>query len=64
MLLRGGLVRADCLEAGQNGEAQCGQQAAAGLLLRKVFKYVVPLTNEMRIYSSIVQNGIYRLASL
>ena len=46
MLLRGGLVRADSLEAEQNGEAQCGQQTAAGLLLRKVFKYVVPLTNE------------------
>ena len=46
LLLRGSLVRADSLEAEQNGEAQCGQQAAAGLLLRKVFKYVVPLTNE------------------
>ena len=49
VLLRGGLVRADCLEAGQNGEAQFGQQAAAGLLLRRVSKYVVPLSNEMRI---------------
>ena len=49
VLLRGSLVRADSLEAEQNGEAQCGQQAAAGLLLRRVFKYVVPLSNEMRI---------------
>ena len=48
MLLRGGLVRADSLEAEQNGEAQCRQQTAAGLLLRKVFKHVVPLTNETR----------------
>ena len=42
VLLRGSLVRADSLEAEQNGEAQCGQQTAAGLLLRKVFKYVIP----------------------
>ena len=48
VLLRSGLVGADSLEAEQNGEAQCGQQTAAGLLLRKVFKYVVPLTNKTR----------------